>query len=130
MNVLDTYRPQIFALARMAVGLLFAMHGGQKLFGLFGGASAAMPAPLLYAAGGIELVGGILVCVGLFTRYAAFLCSGTMMVAYFLAHQSQGLLPIQNRGELAALYSWIFLLLAVAGDGKWALGSRARSSAT
>ena len=53
-----------------------------------------------------------------------------MMVAYFLAHQSQGLLPILNRGELAALYSWIFLLLAAAGDGKWALGSRAKSSAT
>lgn len=122
MGFLDTYKPHIFALTRMVVGLLFAMHGAQKLFGVFGGSQ--MTGPLLYAAGGIEFVGGALVCIGLFTRPAAFLCSGMMMVAYFMVHQGQGLLPIQNRGELAALYSWIFLLLSSAGDGKWSVGSR------
>ena len=90
---------------------------------MFGGAPAEMPAPLLYSAGGIELVGGALVAIGLWTRIAAFVCSGMMAVAYFLAHQAQGLLPIQNHGELAALYSWIFLTLAVLGDGIWSVGS-------
>jgi len=127
MGFLDRYRDPIYALTRIVVGLLFAMHGAQKLFGWFGGAPGEMPAPLLYAAGIIELGGGTLIAVGVSTRWAAFLCSGTMAVAYFMVHQPMGLLPIQNRGELAALYCWIFLLIASRGDGIWSL--RGSSSA-
>lgn len=124
MGFLDTYREQIYALTRIVVGFLFSLHGAQKLFGVLGGTSGEMPAPLLYSAGAIELFGGTLVALGLFTRPAAFLCSGTMAVAYFMVHQPMGLLPIQNRGELAALYCWAFLLIAASGDGVWSLGRR------
>ena len=85
-----------------------------------------MPAALLYTAGGIELVGGALICIGLQTSLAAFLCSGMMAVAYFTVHQPMGLLPIQNHGELAALYAFLFLLIASRGDGIWSVGSRLR----
>ena len=74
-------------------------HGLQKLFGFFGGSPGAMPAPLLYGAGGIELVGGLMVMLGLRAGIAAFIASGTMAVAYFMVHQKMGVLPIQNHGE-------------------------------
>jgi len=129
MDFLGRYQPQIYAATRIVVGLLFAHHGAQKLFGFFGGAPAEMPALLLYAAGGIELVCGLLVAIGLYTRPAAFLASGTMAVAYFMVHQPMGLLPILNRGELAALYCWVFLLIAACGDGIWSLGRGGASEA-
>ena len=123
LDFLTAWRPQIAALTRIVAGFFFAMHGSQKLFGFFGGAPGEMPAGLLYTAGSIELVGGALVCIGLQTRLAAFLCSGTMAVAYFMVHQPMGLLPIQNQGELAALYAFVFLWIAAHGDGVWSLGS-------
>ncbi len=123
MEFLTRFQQPIYALMRIVVGFLFACHGAQKLFGLFGGVPGEMNA-LLYVAGVIELVGGALVALGLFTRYAAFLCSGQMAVAYFMVHQPGGLLPIQNRGELAALYAWIFLHISAQGDGIWSLGGR------
>lgn len=123
MEFLTRFQQPIYALLRIVVGFLFACHGAQKLFGLFGGAPPGM-GTLLYVAGVIELVGGALVALGLFTRYAAFLCSGQMAVAYFMVHQPSGLLPIENRGELAALYSWIFLHISAQGDGIWSLGRR------
>jgi putative oxidoreductase len=122
MQFLNAYREPIFALTRIVVGFLFALHGAQKLFGLFGGAPAEMAPALRYGAGAIEFVGGALIGLGLRTRWAAFLCSGQMAVAYFMVHQPMGLLPIENHGELAALYSWIFLLIAATGDGIWSLG--------
>ena len=128
MQFLSLRQDQIYALMRIVFGLLFAFHGTQKLFGFFGGAPAEMPAPMLYAAGTIELVGGALVCVGFQARWAAFLCSGTMAVAYFMVHQPMGLLPIQNHGELAALYCWGFLLIAARGDGVWSVGGATGSS--
>jgi putative oxidoreductase len=84
------------------------------------GGLGALPGHIAVA-GVIELVGGALVMVGLATGWAAFLCSGQMAVAYFLAHQKEGLLPIQNKGELAALYSFVFLFLAVRGSGIWSV---------
>ena len=129
MEFLTALRAHIFALTRIVTGLLFAMHGGQKLFGLFGGAPAEMPIGLLYTAGVIELLGGSLVCVGFQTRIAAFVCSGMMAVAYFVVHQPVGLLPIQNRGELATLYCWLFLLIAATGDGIWSLGGKRSQAA-
>jgi putative oxidoreductase len=123
MDFLAAYRGQIYALTRIVVGFLFACHGAQKLFGAFGGIPAEMNA-LIFAAGVIELAGGALIAVGLFTSYAAFLCSGTMAVAYFGFHQSRALFPIENGGEPAALYCWVFLLIAASGDGMWSVGGR------
>jgi putative oxidoreductase len=111
---------RIYSLARIVVGFLFLCHGAQKIFGLFGGGPGELSA-LMWAAGLIELVGGALVCIGLWTGWAAFLCSGLMAFAYFLAHQPQGLFPIMNKGELAALYSWVFLLIAARGSGLWSV---------
>lgn len=118
---LGSFEKHVYALTRIAVGFVFLFHGGQKLFGWFGGGPAEMNA-VLWAAGIIEFFGGLLVAVGLGTGWAAFLCSGEMAVAYFVVHQPQGLLPIVNRGELAALYAWVFLLIATRGDGIWSAG--------
>jgi putative oxidoreductase len=113
------------SLLRAVAGLLFLCHGAMKLLGWFGG----MPAPaaggglsaLTVASGAIELVGGVAILLGLFTRLAAFLASGEMAVAYFMVHFPQGLWPIQNKGELAVLYCFIFLFLAAAGPGPLSL---------
>ncbi len=129
MKFLDSFRPQIIAATRIVVGFLFAQHGFVKFFGVLGEKPAQLDW-LLTLGGAIELVCGVLVCVGLQTRLAAFLCSGTMAVAYFVFHQPSGPLPIQNDGELAALFSWTFLLLAaIADNGVWSIDSGASSSA-
>jgi len=128
MQFLDSFRPQIIAATRIVTGFLFAQHGLDKFTGIFGGAPDELDA-ILSVGGVIELVGGVLVCIGLQTRLAAFVCSGTMAVAYFLYHQSYGPLPIQNEGELAAVYSWVFLLLAAVGaNGVWSIESGPASS--
>jgi putative oxidoreductase len=110
--------PQAYALLRIATGLLFLFHGLQKMFGLFGGQRVPL-ASLMGAAGIIELVGGGLVMIGLLTPLAAFVCSGEMAYAYFTAHQPSGTWPIQNRGELAALYAFVFQYIATRGTGIW-----------
>ena len=102
------------SLVRIIVSFLFLLHGVAALFGAFTPHGAATPVgqwPSWWA-GLIQLVGGGLVLLGLFTRPAALLCSGTMAFAYFTVHQPRALFPIQNAGELAALYSWLFLLFA------------------
>jgi putative oxidoreductase len=112
-----------YAAFRIVTGFLFAFHGAQKLFGAFGGQAqplASMPG----AAGAIELVCGVLVMVGVLTGIAAFLASGEMAVAYFLAHAPKGLWPIENGGELAVLYCFAFLYIAARGAGMWSLGGR------
>ena len=124
---LRRFDDRIYALLRILVGLLFLCHGSQKLFGLFGGPPAEMNA-LLWAAGGIEFFGGALVMIGLFAGWAAFVCSGQMAVAYFLVHQSRALFPIENGGELAALYSWLFLLIATRGAGVFSVDAARRAS--
>jgi putative oxidoreductase len=109
----------------MVAGLLFFCHGAMKLLGWFGGmppmpGGAGLP-PLLVAAGVIELVGGALILLGLFTRPVSFICSGEMAAAYFMAHFSRGLWPVQNQGELAVLYCFIFLFFSAAGSGPLSL---------
>jgi putative oxidoreductase len=128
-RVLGSYSEPAYALFRIVVGFLFALHGAQKVLGLFGGVNEAgdtAPFGLIWVAGAIELVGGLLVATGFQAATAAFICSGQMAVAYFMAHQPRGLLPIQNGGELAALYSFAFLFIATKGTGIWGLGSRGK----
>jgi putative oxidoreductase len=98
------------------VGLLFACHGVQKLFGLLGGQSQVSN-PMLLAAGIIEFVGGGLVAIGLWTSYAAFIASGEMAIAYIIAHAAKGFWPILNKGELVVLYCFVFLYIASRGSG-------------
>jgi putative oxidoreductase len=112
-----------YALLRIVAGFLFAFHGAQKLFGAFGGTVAPFGS-LRWTAGAIELVGGLLIMLGLFAAIAAFIASGEMAVAYFMSHQPQGVWPIQNRGELAALYCFVFLFIAMKGAGIWSLRRR------
>jgi putative oxidoreductase len=122
MGFLAPHADKIYAVFRLMTGLMFAQHGFQKLLGWFGGVPAGMmPDALRLSAGGIELIGGLLVALGLFAGPAAFLCSGTMAVGYFMAHASKGLIPILNGGELAALYCFAFLFIAAKGSGIWSV---------
>jgi putative oxidoreductase len=118
---LDTFRPQIFALTRIVFGLLYAMHGLRLVFGLFGDRPSDMPEAAAPFIGGMLVVSGVLVAIGYKTRFVAFFCSGQMAVAYFGVHQKDGLFPIENHGELAALYSWAFLMIASVRDWVWAI---------
>jgi putative oxidoreductase len=117
MQMLARYADQIYAVMRIIVGLLFACHGGQKVLGLFGGVPPEAPAFVVWVAGTIELVGGLLIAIGLLTVPAAFVSSGLMAFAYFMGHQPKGAIPIQNGGELAVIYCWIFLYIAAKGSG-------------
>jgi putative oxidoreductase len=132
---LDAAGPYAVALFRIVAGLLFLGHGAASLFGVpaSGRGAATVEAwswPGWYAAV-IQLVGGALVLLGLGTRIAALICSGSMAYAYFSVHQEHALWPMQNGGEPAALFSWAFLLIAVVGPGSIALdGLRRRSPAT
>jgi putative oxidoreductase len=123
MGFLRNYESQIYAVTRMVVAFLFIQHGIVKLQSFFSGAEQQLPGFLFWPAVLIELVGGTLILLGVFTRPAAFICSGMMAVGYFMVHVGQvgGLLPITNQGEPAALYAWIFLLIAARGDGSWSL---------
>lgn len=110
------------SLLRIVAGLLFTGHGGQKLLGWFGGMPPGVGlSPLLVAAAWIELAGGTLILLGLFTRPVAFVASGEMAVAYFRSHSPRGFWPIQNHGELAVLFCFIYLFFAAAGPGPWSL---------
>ncbi len=113
-----------YAVFRVVAGLLFACHGAQKLFGLFGGSQATAPLPV--TAGIIELTAGLLIATGLFAALAAFVASGEMAVAYFMAHAPHGFWPILNHGELAVLYCFTFLLVASSGSGRWSLDAVVR----
>lgn len=117
----------LYAILRVVAGLLFACHGAQKLFGVLGGESQ-ISNPLMLAAGIIEFVGGGLVALGLWAGYAAFVASGQMAVAYFMAHASGGFCPIVNKGELAVLYCFIFLYVASRGSGRLSVEALARKS--
>ena len=121
MGFLKPHADKIYAVMRIFVGLLFMQHGLQKIFGLFGGTPAEAPPFVRFGAGGIELVGGALVALGLFAGPAAFICSGTMAAAYFMAHASGGFFPIENKGEMAVLYCFIFLVIAAYGSGIWSV---------
>ncbi|HZD55048.1 MAG TPA: DoxX family protein [Candidatus Aquicultoraceae bacterium] len=122
---LGRYSEGLYAAMRLVVGLLFACHGAQKLFGVLGG-QARLDSPLLLAAGAIEFGCGILVAVGLLAGHAAFLASGEMAVAYFLAHAPKGFWPIENQGEPAVLYCFVFLFIASRGSGPYSVDAAVR----
>jgi len=119
------WTPRLVSVLRIVVALLFIQHGGEKLFGF---PLSPRGAPdslslLMLVAGVLEFFGGLLMLFGLLTRPVAFVLSGEMAVAYFMSHAARGFFPLENGGELAALYSFVFLFLAVAGGGAWSLES-------
>ena len=115
------YAPHLFAVLRIVAGLMFAMHGTQKLFGFPGDDSPVDLFSLMGLAGIIEFVGGLLIILGLFAGIAAFIASGEMAAAYFMAHASQGWNPLLNGGETAVLYCFLFLYIAAHGAGIWSI---------
>ena len=129
----SNYTPQALALLRIVTGFLFIQHGTAKFFGaphvaMFDG---LQPLSLMGAAGALELVGGALILIGLLTRPVAFVLAGFMAVAYFMAHASKGgvLTPILNGGELAIMFSFVFLLFVATGAGAWSVdAARGRSA--
>jgi putative oxidoreductase len=121
MPFMWSYNSQIYSLLRIVVGFLFLWHGVQKLFGFPDPMPAGVPAFIIYIAGPIELVGGALVMAGFFTRPAALLCSGLMAAAYWMGHGMKALLPIQNGGDLAVLYCFVFLFISTQGGGLWSV---------
>ena len=131
MPNLAVWAPRVLSILRIVAALLFMEHGLMKLFH-FPAAQPGAPDPLppmLLAAAWIEVVGGGLIALGLFTRAAAFVCSGQMAFAYFLAHGSQGFWPALNGGEAAILFCFIFLYLVFAGPGVWSLDTAVRKRA-
>jgi putative oxidoreductase len=118
---LRAYAPHTYALMRIVTGFLFLWHGTQKLLNVPVPPPPQMPSFVIAIAGPIELIGGSLVMIGLFAGWAAFLCSGLMASAYWMAHGTQALLPLQNMGELAALYCFVFLCISAHGSGIWSV---------
>ena len=125
---MSRYSACCYALMRIAAGFMFLWHGVQKLFGFPAGMPAGVPAFIIYVAGPIELIGGILIMIGLFTGWAAFLASGQMAFAYWMAHGTKALLPLVNNGELAALYCFVFLFIAAQGSGLWSVDALIRGN--
>lgn len=122
MNFLDGFTDKAYALMRIFVGLFFVQHGTQKLFNF----PAEFPYdlnPMSYAAGGIELVGGVLIAIGLLTRPAAFICAGMSAVGYWMVHGLNDFFPINNGGELIAIFCFVFLYIACRGAGTWSVDS-------
>lgn len=120
---LQRMSPYVYGLLRIVAGLAFAQHGAQKLFGALGAKQAAELMSQMGLAGIIEFVGGIMIAIGLFTSPVAFLASGQMAWAYFQAHAPRNFWPIQNGGELAVLYCFIFLYFCTVGSGKLSIDS-------
>ena len=130
---LRQYAPAVLSVVRIVVGLIFMEHGTQKFLSFPAGEMAGMglglSSPGAYA-GIIELVCGLLIAIGLFTRPAAFLASGTMAVAYFMAHAPQNFFPVNNMGDAAILYCFIFLYFVFAGAGPLSLDAIMRGKRT
>ena len=127
-NFLAPWRPQLLSILRIAAGLLLLQHGTTKYLSIpVSKMSGASPATWSGAAGIIELIAGVLLVIGLFSRPAAFVASGLCAVAYWGWHAPQNFFPILNGGELAALYAFTFLYLAAAGPGPWSVDAAVRN---
>jgi putative oxidoreductase len=128
-NWLSRFQPQLLALLRILAALLFLEHGLMKLFHFPAPQIPGPLPPLLVAAAVIELVTGVLILLGLFTRLAAFIASGEMAVGYFMSHFPKSFWPAMNKGEAAILFCFIFLYIAAAGAGAWSIdNARLRNS--
>lgn len=130
MPTLTAWAPRVLSILRIMAGLLFMEHGLMKLVG-FPAPQPGLPDPMpmiLMAAGIIELLGGALIALGLFTRLTAFICSGQMAAAYFMAHMAKGFWPALNGGDAAILYCFVFFYLVFAGPGPWSLDATMRRS--
>lgn len=125
MSFVRQHAGEVYALMRIVTGFLFLCHGATKIFGWPGVPHEGTPELIRWVAGGVELVGGALVMIGLATRVAAFVSSGLMAFAYWMGHGTQALLPINNEGELAALYCFVFLYICARGAGTWSIDGRA-----
>jgi putative oxidoreductase len=126
---LHDWRPRLLSVLRIMTALLFLQHGLMKLFG-FPASDFQPPLFSLFGlAGVLEVVGGLLLLVGLFTRPVAFILSGEMAVAYFMAHAPQGFFPIKNGGEVAILFCFVFLYLVFSGPGAWSIDAARRRTA-
>lgn len=123
MNALNRFAPAVLSLLRIASAYMFILHGTAKFFSFPVAMGGGAPSGIYLVAAILEVGGGLLLLLGLLTRPVAFILSGQMAVAYFMAHASQGnaLFPIANGGESAALFSFVFLYLAAAGGGAWSL---------
>ena len=117
---ISKYETQIYAIFRIIAGFLFLWHGSQKLFG-FPPAGHEMPIYIMLIAGPIEFFGGLLIMIGLWTHWVAFICSGEMAFAYWSVHGTHAILPIMNGGELAIIYCFLFLFIASKGSGVFSL---------
>lgn len=124
----NVWAPRILSVLRIMSGLLFLAHGTSKLLG-WPSSMGDHLTPLMAVAGILELVGGALIVAGLFTRPVAFVLSGMMAVAYFMAHAPQGFFPMLNHGELAIMFSFVFLYFVAAGGGSWSVDALLRSKA-
>jgi putative oxidoreductase len=120
MSAPNRFADPVYCIVRFIFGLNFASHGGQLLFGMFGGMQGS-DTPLLQLCGWICLVGGLLIAFGLLARLAAFVSSGTMAVAYFMVHAPHSFFPIANQGERAVFYSLFFLFVLFYGPGRWSI---------
>ena len=118
---LSRWEPQLLAVLRIVVGLLFLEHALSKFFAFPVPFPVHPLPPMLMAAGAIELLAGVLVTIGLFTRIAAFIASGEMAAAYFIGHFPKGFWPLANMGEAAILFCFVFLYIAAAGPGAWSI---------
>ncbi len=123
---LSRYQPQFLAVLRIVAALLFIEHGTQKLFGFPASQMEGSLPPLLLVAALLELIGGVLILIGLFTRPVAFLLSGQMAVAYFMAHAPKSVFPALNGGDAAILFCFIFLYLVAAGPGAFSVDNSRR----
>ncbi|MFT3730365.1 MAG: DoxX family protein [Hyphomicrobium sp.] len=124
---LDRWAPYVLSILRIVAAILFFEHGLQKLFGIperMGGASGPELFSLMGAAGVLELAGGALLAVGFFTRPIAFLLSGEMAFAYWMAHAPKSFIPLLNGGDAAILYCFVFLYLVFAGPGPWSIDAK------
>ncbi len=122
ITTLNAWQPRMLSILRMVTGLIFLLHGSQKLLNFPSGTTPQPPLMSLFGLGSVlELFGGLLILVGLFTRPVAFILAGEMAVAYFMFHQPRNLFPTLNGGDAAILYCFIFLYLVTAGAGPWSL---------
>lgn len=127
-SALSAWQPRLLSVLRIVAGLLFMQHGLMKLFSFPGPfMRPVVTGELIWFAGLIELVGGALLVIGLFSRWVAFVCSGLMAFAYFMGHAGKGFYPVLNGGNLAILYCFVFLYIVAAGPGPWSLDAQRRS---